>query len=101
MPAAIASRGDPKATGRAVHQDLARVGPVEPGEDVHQRALAGPVLAEQSVDLAGPQVEVDVVVREDARERLDDAARLDGGPGSMRRRRAQYGHDPAGGDRDG
>ena len=52
----------------AVEADLALVGPVEAGEDVHQRALAGAVLAEQRVDLAGPQLEVDVVVGEDARE---------------------------------
>ena len=67
-PAAIASRGEPNATGRAVEQDLAGVGPVQPGEDVHQRALAGAVLAEQGVDLARAQVEVDVVVGDDARE---------------------------------
>ena len=40
------------STGRAVDADLPVVGPVQPGEDVHQRALAGAVLAEQGVDLA-------------------------------------------------
>ena len=67
-PAAIASRGDRNATGRAVDADLALVRPVQAGEDVHQRALAGAVLAEQGVDLAGAQLEVDVVVGDDARE---------------------------------
>ena len=38
----------------AVDQDLALVGPVEAGEDVHQRGLAGAVLAEQAEDLARP-----------------------------------------------
>ena len=57
-----------------VDPDLAGVGPVEPVEDVHERALAGAVLAEQGVDLADAQVEVDAVVGDDAREALDDAA---------------------------
>ena len=51
---------------------------VEPGEDVHKGALAGPVLAEECMDLARAEVEVDVVVREHAREGLDDADRLEG-----------------------
>ena len=63
----------------AVEQDLALVGPVEPVEDVHQRRLAGAVLAEEGVHLAAAQVEVDVVVREDAREALRDAAQLEDG----------------------
>ena len=36
----------------AVEQDLAGIRPVQPGQDVHERALAGAVLAEQGVDLA-------------------------------------------------
>ena len=68
-PAAMASRGEPKRDRLAVEQDLAGVGPVQPGQDVHQRALAGAVLAEQGVDLAGAQVEVDVVVGERRPER--------------------------------
>ena len=72
----------------AVDQDLARVRPVEPGEDVHQRALAGAVLAEQRVDLAAAQVEVDAVVRQHAGEALDDPARLERGHGPRRRRRS-------------
>ena len=46
----------------AVDQDLALVGLVEPVEHVHQRALAGAVLAQQGVDLAGLDDEVDRVV---------------------------------------
>ena len=65
----------------AVQQDLALVGLVEPVEDVHQRRLAGAVLAEQRVHLAAPQVEIDVVVRDDPRKPLRDPAELqDGGP---------------------
>ena len=48
--------------------DLALVRVVEPVEDVHQGRLAGAVLAEQRVDLALAEVEVDVVVGDDARE---------------------------------
>ena len=50
----------------AVDQDLAPVGLVEPVEHVHQRALAGAVLAEQGVDLAGLDRQVDGVVGDEA-----------------------------------
>ena len=43
----------------AVEEDLALVRPVEAGEDVRERALAGAVLAEQCVHLAGGGLEVD------------------------------------------
>ena len=76
-PAAMASRGEPNWTGLPSTAIVALVGPVEPGEDVHERALAGAVLAQQGVDLARPQLEVDVVVGQDAREALDDPAHLD------------------------
>ena len=52
----------------AVEQDLALVGPVEAREDVRERALAGAVLAEQRVNLTDRRLEVDAVVRNDARE---------------------------------
>ena len=52
----------------AVDEDLPVVGLVEPVEDAHQGALAGAVLAEQGVDLARGQREVDAVVGDDARE---------------------------------
>ena len=50
--ASMASDGDEKLHRPAVEQDLAGVGPVQPVEAVHQRRLAGAVLAEQGVDLA-------------------------------------------------
>ena len=69
-----------------VQQDLAGVRVVQAVEDVHQRRLAGAVLAEQRVDLAAPELKVDVVVREDARELLGDPAELeDGGQPCTRR----------------
>src|SRR5207248_3732862 len=52
----------------AVDEDLAVVRPVEAGEDVRERALAGAVLAEQSVHLPGGGLEVDALVCNDARE---------------------------------
>ena len=45
----------------AVEEDLTLVRHRHPVEDVHQRRLAGSVLAEQRVDLAGADVEADVV----------------------------------------
>ena len=70
MPAAIASRGDAKRDLAAVEEHPARVGPVDAGDDLDQRRLAGAVLAHQRVDLAGPEVERDVVERLDAGEGL-------------------------------
>ncbi len=68
IPSSIAfeRRGDGDAL--AVQEDLALVGVVEAVENVHQRRLAGAVLAEQRMHLSAAQVEVDVVVRDDARE---------------------------------
>ena len=81
IPRAIASAGPAIRTSCAVEQDRALVGSGEPVEDVHERRLAGPVLAEQGVDLARPHVEVDVVVGDDARVALRDPAHLQGGSG--------------------
>jgi hypothetical protein len=63
--------------GLAVQPELALVGLVQPVQDVHQRRLAGAVLTEQRVNLAARQLEVDMVVGDDARERLDDPAHLE------------------------
>ena len=65
--------------GTAVEQDLALVRPVEPGQDVRQRALAGPVLAEERMHLARRRLEIDAVVGDNAREALRDPAHRDGG----------------------
>ena len=63
----------------ALDHDLALVGGVKAVEDVHQGRFAGPVLAQKGMDLAVPKVEVDVIVGEDARELLRDAAELEDG----------------------
>ena len=76
-PAPIDALGDAEAHGLSLDQDLALVGVVEPVEDVHQRRLAGAVLAEQCVHLALEQVEADVVVRDDPREALRDVPHLE------------------------
>jgi hypothetical protein len=62
----------------AVQADLAVVRAVQPREDVRERALAGAVLAEQRVHLARRGLEVDAVVRDDAREALRDATQRHG-----------------------
>ena len=61
----------------APHEDLAGVGLVQPEHGVHQGALAGPVLAEEAEHLALVEGEVDVVVGDDAGERLGDAPHLE------------------------
>ena len=58
----------------AVELDLALVGLVEAVEHVHQGRLAGTVLAEQAVDLAGLDGEGDRVVGHHAAEALGDAS---------------------------
>ena len=67
-----------------VHDDRALVGTVGAVQRLHQRRLAGPVLADDGVDRARPHREVDAVVGDHAGEALDDVAQLDGG---RRRRR--------------
>ena len=55
---------------------------VVPEQDVHQRGLAGTVLAEQGHDLAPPQLEVDGIVGHELAEALRDALQ----PQNWRRR---------------
>ena len=78
---ALARRAD--AHGPAAQADLAGVGLVDAGEQADQRRLAGAVLAEQHMDLAGMEIEGDVVVGDDAGERLGDAAQGYGGRGML------------------
>ena len=49
----------------------------DPGRDAHERALARAVLADQSVDFPGPDVEVDAVEDFDLAEALADAPHLE------------------------
>jgi hypothetical protein len=64
----------------AADADLALVGMREPVQDAHQRRLAGAVLAQQSMNRAGREREVDTVVGDDVAEVLHDPAHSDGGP---------------------
>ncbi len=60
-----------------VDEDLALVRLVEAVQDVHQRRLAGAVLPEQAVDLAGLDRQVDVVVRGERAEPAGQALHLE------------------------
>ena len=57
----------------AVPEDRAGVGLADAVDDLHQRRLAGAVLAQHRVDLAGLHAEVDAVVGDDRRIDLGDA----------------------------
>ena len=59
-----------------VDQHLARLGLVQPVQDLHQGALASAVFAQQGVDLAGFHLEIDAIIGQDAGEALDDTAHL-------------------------
>ena len=61
----------------AAQADLAGVGAMDAGEDLDQRRLAGAVLAEQRMHLAGADVEVDSVERQRAGEALGQAGDLE------------------------
>jgi hypothetical protein len=63
----------------AVDLDAALVRRLQAVEDLHQRALAGAVLADQGVHLAPGDLEVDAFVGDDQREALADALHADGG----------------------
>ena len=55
MPAARAAGGAVQRHLAPVHEHLAAVGLMDPGQDLHQRRLARAVLAEQRVHLAAAQ----------------------------------------------
>ena len=77
MPASIASRAEPNVDVFSLQEDLACVGVIQAVEDVHESRLAGAVLTEQRMHLASPNIQIDVVVGDDARELLADAAHLE------------------------
>jgi hypothetical protein len=52
---------------------------VHAGENLDERGLAATILADESVDLTGTQVEADLVQRPDAAERLRDRAKAGDG----------------------
>ena len=76
----------------AIDEDPARVWTLYPGQDPHQRGLAGSVLTEKAMHLAAPDVERDVVVRHDAGERLRDPPELDHRCGARGGRAARARH---------
>ena len=63
----------------AVDADFASVGFIEAVQNRHQRRFAGPVLADDAVDDAALDDEIDVVVGVNRAEALIDADELDGG----------------------
>src|SRR5208337_3231252 len=73
----------------AVDQHLAGVRLHLARENVHQRRLAGPILAEQRMDLAAIEIEVDPAERLDAAKMLDDSAHREQRRGRVQRRLAQ------------
>ena len=76
-PASMAAFGEPSRTGLPLIRISPSSGWYEPVEDVHQRRLAGAVLAEECMHLALDQIERDVVVRDDPREALRDVPHLE------------------------
>ena len=67
-------------------QDFACVLAIRAAQDLHQRRFAGAVFAEQDVDFAGVERQVDAVERDDAGKRFPDAAHLEDGRLGPRRR---------------
>ena len=70
-PAARDGRGAAEHDRLAVDQQLARLGLVHAGQDLDQRRLAGTVLAEQRVRLAGVERDRAVLESLDGAEALD------------------------------
>ena len=73
MPRRARRVGSAIATGWPSPGDLAGVGLQHAVDDLHQRRLAGAVLAQQRVDLARGHFQRDVVVRQHRAVALDDA----------------------------
>ena len=71
-------RRGPEVLHLAVDEDRSLVGLMGAVQRLHQRRLAGAVLADDGVDRAAADLEVDAVVGDDAGEALDDVAQLDG-----------------------
>ena len=77
MPSAMASRGARISRTLTVDEDVAAVGRVEAVGDAHRRRLAGAVFADDRVDSAGGDGDVEVIVRQHGAEALRDAAQLE------------------------
>src|SRR3984957_2579506 len=79
--------------------DFARIGALRAGENLKQRRLAGPVLAQERVDLGRSHFEMDVLKRTHAGKALADASHFEDGAvrlcRSGRKRRRRVGHSGA------
>jgi len=60
-----------------IEDDLALIRRVNAAQDFHERALAGAVLAEQAMDLAASQREIDAAECDRPAKPLHDAAQLE------------------------
>ena len=76
-PAASASVGEVKCTGRPGQRDVTLVSGVDAGEDLSQRALAGAVLTAQRVTRPGRDLEGHVFERDHAGKALRDVLETD------------------------
>ena len=77
MPQPAASRGDAKLHRRAIEQQLAGRRLLDAGQDLHERGLAGAVLADQRVDVARLSRKSTPIERGRAGKHLGYAARLE------------------------
>ncbi len=71
--------GRARREGPAVERHRAGVGLEDAGRDAHERALAGAVLADDRVDLPGPEIEIHAVEDPDLAEALADGPHLEEG----------------------
>ena len=81
MPAAIASCGEAKWHGLPSTSDRAAVGTIHAAQDADERRFAGAVLADDGMDFAERDVEVDIVERDRRAEPLADVFNAGGGMG--------------------
>ena len=79
--------GAAQAQGLAVQHQRAGVGRVEPGQHLGQGRLAGPILADEAMNLAGAHHEIDAPQRLHAGKRFHDASTVEEGRIGHRRRR--------------
>ena len=63
----------------AVDENRARIGAVEPGDDIERRCLAAPVGADQRMHAAAAHLKIDAVDRLQAAKILDETAHLERG----------------------
>jgi hypothetical protein len=76
--AADSVSGGVEVGGTAVDKHLPRFRLVKTVEDIHQRRLSRPILAQQSVNLAGTNSKINLVVSDNPRESLDDSFHFNG-----------------------